>query len=186
MSGNSPLEQEAPQDAGACLTAPGSHASHEAPKGLRPSGFDPSRYHAQQRLWLQGMQHYQRSGWVIVHKVGRKWVSLRWEEGNYDAGRVELGATVLDAGGYASNEKLYASPEAYEAERNLDLSWRALLTAINNSYSRPKHLTAAKIAKIAAIFRDSDGSGEAGETGTGSTEGDSAGRQASTDQSGAA
>ena len=27
----------------ACLTAPGSHATHEAPTGLRPSGFDPSR-----------------------------------------------------------------------------------------------------------------------------------------------
>lgn len=138
MSGNSPLEQDGAQVAGASF-GPGSHASHEAPEGLRPSGFDPSR------------DDYEDNECANCGGEGFTYgCSWDWQCDTYDEGE-----------------------------------GTCLCTQPCHWCSPPKHDPALR-AMLAAALRDSDGSGEAGETGTGSTEGNSAGRQASPDQSGAA
>lgn len=45
-----------PEDLGASASGSGSHASHEAPAGLRPSGFDPSRGFYADNDFMRGAQ----------------------------------------------------------------------------------------------------------------------------------
>ncbi|MFS0771013.1 hypothetical protein [Sphingomonas sp. 1P08PE] len=102
----------------------------EAPAGLHPTGFDPSR------------DDYEDNDCANCSGEGFTYgCSWDWQCDTYDEGE----GTCL-------------------CTRRCD--W----------CSPPQHDPALRAVLAKALARDSDGSGEAGETGTGSTEGNSAGR----------
>lgn len=174
-------------DAGRVPEGTGLSSSMEPASGLHPSGFDPSRITAHLRLVsgsvlepiikdaserfyeaaLSSAEDYLRDNldWNIsshISMLERENQRMRTELYEVDrmlsapsqshADRLH-GIALLDLGKRQHSELLYQVSRKFEGET--------------------RHQTALRYLRE----RDSDGSGEAGETGTGSTEGDSAGPQ---------
>lgn len=191
MSGNSPLDQDGLLDAGACLTAPGSQGSApQPPAASSPDGADPSRWPSV--VWDD-------DGYPVAEEDGfAQWRALPpdltkaarflldelpfaatrcccscWIEDAYDIRyrNRPLRRIHFSTGGWSGAESLMALIESrYDTQHFMEL-WRR---GGHYVFEIPKR-----------IFGDSDGSPKGGDAEGGSVH-DSAGRQASPDQSGAA
>lgn len=145
-----------------------------SPDGLGRSGFDPSR------------KHYRSQGYAMCL---------------IDTGRDSSGAPISEMWAFASEDDYVEGHgwlevrvhEIVETERSgaLAVYYRQWFAPDGEpAWGKKPQRKVGALGSLKSLIRrrrmipcDSDGSGEAGETGTGSTEGDSAGRKASPDRS---
>ncbi len=89
-----------------------------------------AKYAVGQKLWFVCSWRPTGNCEVIIERVGRKWAYFkRW---GHTECRVEHGNNKVDGHG-----KVYASREAYEAERSLEKAWNEFRSDIGRTYRMP-------------------------------------------------
>jgi hypothetical protein len=111
-------------------------------------------YKVGQKLYVEYMHRYHSAdNWLVVAKVGRKWVSLVYESSRpgETCHRVALDSTYLDGGNYSSPGRLWESKEAAQAHHALVKEWNLLKRNLEYS-SVPEGVTLETIAQVRTLL----------------------------------
>lgn len=105
------------------------------------------KYAVGQTVWVV-LNQGKRDGWAAsVTKVGRKWVTLA------HGTRFDASDGCIDGGRYSPPGKVYASQDAYAAERALSAAWWSLGEELRNTYSRAQPgVTLERIAEARRLL----------------------------------
>jgi hypothetical protein len=89
-----------------------------------------------------------------VLSVGRKWATFGVKSGvaRGRIGRFDLLTREIDGAGYSSPGIMFSSVEEMEEAKKADRVWRAVQSAIGQTYHRPKHLHSESILAAAALL----------------------------------
>jgi hypothetical protein len=103
------------------------------------------------RLWYATTARYERSEYVTVEGVGRKWLMLS------NGRRAKKDTLDVDFGGYSSHASLHASEEAWSKKVATEEAWRAFKTAVSSTYRMPDGVSVADIEAAKALLRMAGG-----------------------------
>lgn len=115
--------------------------------------------------------------WLIVLKVGRKWLTLRREGAGFEWGRCDRDTLKVDSGGYAARYVLYRTKEEYEHMVERSKAWERLRALVDRVYSPPPHIPLDAVQQAIAILSAQAIEARSDETRSGSAVGESAVRQ---------
>jgi hypothetical protein len=113
-------------------------------------------YKVGQTLWFQRTLNVRDSGsgeYVVVTKVGRKWVDLAkaaWPAQSYY--KVVQGTTQVDGGAYSSPGRLWETKEACNAYVQVAAEWQALTVALSGTYAPPQGVTLEALTQARALL----------------------------------
>lgn len=135
-----------------------------------------SKYKVGDTFYAAPMQRHAAPAHLTVSKVGRKWMTLTSENG-YEWGRCDIETLKIDSGGYNPRHALFESEDAYERYAKRERSWSSIQKFAREKYGCPEHLSQGDLDLIIALLTAQAIEARSGETGTGSTEGESAVRK---------
>jgi hypothetical protein len=110
-------------------------------------------FHEGQELFYVPERRSGESSAVVVHKVGRKWVHIKWGYQMMCRSRFDPNTGECDGGGFSSPGRVYLSQEIYEREKKANSLWKLLRKAMLNSlHNRPNKLSGESIQHAANIL----------------------------------
>lgn len=93
-----------------------------------------------------------RKEWLIVSKVGRKWLALSREGSSHVWGRCDRDTLTIDNGGYSTRHELYRSEGEYQQKVELQRVWRELRTYVDRQFQAPSHLNLQAIEQAISLL----------------------------------
>lgn len=86
----------------------------------------------------------------VITAVGRKWITATYQHREF---RFQKEAPhYVDAGGYSTPGRIYASVAEYEATTGLENAWHALRTEMHRTYAMPRGFTHAHLQTIRTLL----------------------------------
>lgn len=111
-----------------------------------------AKFEVGQQLWFVSNEHPRRApAWVVIAKVGRKWLEL--EGGSASDYRADIETMLVSAGRYSCG-RCYLSREEWELVYLAEEAWKKFRSEMNSR--TPIGISAAEIELVRRLFKQPD------------------------------